>query len=175
MATFSSSDGTHGSASILARRSRASRASSEGFRFTERPHLEASSRGSRSPSPVERGRDGSHGVGLRRPWRPTLRGDRSCSRCRRRRCVNSLSVLSPPARVRNRCPTDTPEDTGVFRSGSRCECEQAENQPGHANCAEFRAEPAQRAASAVLSSAGKCSCQQEDWLPELGSNQRPTD
>jgi len=45
--------------------------------------------------------------------------------------------------------------------------------------AEFSAETprpsARRAARPVLSEPARCSTDQEEWLPELGSNQRPTD
>jgi len=46
-------------------------------------------------------------------------------------------------------------------------------------CAEFGKETpspsARRAARPVLSELARYSTEQEEWLPELGSNQRPTD
>src|SRR5215813_8361439 len=51
--------------------------------------------------------------------------------------VLTRSLLSLPVRVRNRCLTSTPKDTGVFSLGSQDDHEQPKHRPGRAKCAEF--------------------------------------
>ena len=66
-------------------------------------------------------------------------------------------------------------ETGEELPGSRSECEQAENQGRRGKCAEFSAEFANCRLGAELTSRPNCSSGRQEWLPELGSNQRPTD
>ncbi len=72
---------------------------------------------------------------------------------------------SLPVRVRNRCLTGTPKDTGVFSMGSQVECEQGENWARARNPAEFSGESANGGSGAELSRRPECSIFRPDWLP----------